>query len=285
MPNQPRPLSSHWQSTQPWILCGPLFPAKYLDKGVAVQPLFFYMGHISRYVRPGSRAVQGLVTQGNATGRIFRPAPAKASDDAGSTSPPVTGGGQNDLARVGIEITVWPCEGSTRQQFSWTNTVARGNPILVHGHDWLGHPTTSCIGHTEDVDVLGLRLVDCENDPKDVGLYDIVPVPDDPLGRSRIYLSNYKGRSPVTGAKERCLVIRPLANHGGAYGPRGGAQVTIGSCSNATSLWHYDAEVGEFSSLALAINPQVLITTTLPSSSCTTSLLLARNCPMSTSES
>ena len=43
------------------------FPAKYLDKGVAVQPIYFYMGHVSRHVRPGSRSVPGLVTQGNTT--------------------------------------------------------------------------------------------------------------------------------------------------------------------------------------------------------------------------
>ena len=28
-------------------------PAKYLDRGVVVQPMFYYMGHISRHVRPG----------------------------------------------------------------------------------------------------------------------------------------------------------------------------------------------------------------------------------------
>ena len=28
-------------------------PAEYLDRGVVVQPMFFYMGHISRHVRPG----------------------------------------------------------------------------------------------------------------------------------------------------------------------------------------------------------------------------------------
>src|SRR5690554_4173115 len=37
------------------------------------------------------------------------------------------------------------------------------------------------------------------------------------------------------------------------------------------------------SSFALFINPQVFITTILPSSSCTTSLLFARNWPISTS--
>lgn len=215
------------------------FPAQYLDKGVAVQPIYFYMGHVSRYVRPGSRSVLGLVTQGNAsaTNRIFRP--------EGSV---VTGGGENDLARVGIEINLWPCEGSTRQQFSWNNDRNGGNPIIVHGHDWLGHPTSSCIGNVEDPDVLGIRLVDCEM-KKGVGLFDIVPVPNDMLGRSRIHLKNSLS---LRGRKEHCLVVRKLSNKGGAYGPRGGAQVTIGGCTNSTSLWKFDRHTGEISSYLLA---------------------------------
>jgi hypothetical protein len=28
-------------------------PAEYLERGVVVQPMFYYMGHISRHVRPG----------------------------------------------------------------------------------------------------------------------------------------------------------------------------------------------------------------------------------------
>ena len=30
-------------------------PEKYLDLGIAVQPMYFYMGHISRHVRPGAQ--------------------------------------------------------------------------------------------------------------------------------------------------------------------------------------------------------------------------------------
>ena len=219
------------------------FPAKYLDKGVAVQPIYFYMGHVSRHVRPGSRSVPGLVTQGNATAgnRIFRP--------QGSV---VTGGGQNDLARVGIEVTLWPCEGSTRQEFSWINggDGKFPNRIVVHGHDWLGHPSTSCIANSEDPDFLGVRLDDC--DSKMAGVFDIVPVHEDPLGRSRIYIKNFVKASGKKSKKEYCLVVRKLQNNGGAYGPRGGAQVTIGSCSNSTSLWLFDADVGELISYELA---------------------------------
>ena len=219
------------------------FPAKYLDKGVAVQPVYFYMGHVSRHVRPGSRSVPGLVTQGNATAgnRIFRP--------QGSV---VNGGGQNDLARVGMEVTLWPCEGSTRQQFSWTNDSDEKHPyqIVARGHDWLGYPTTSCIANTEDPDFLGVRLDDC--DSKQAGVFDIVPVPNDPLGRSRIHIKNFVESSGKTSKKENCLVIRKLQNNGGAYGPRGGAQVTIGSCTNSTSLWSFDREWGELISYELA---------------------------------
>jgi glucosylceramidase len=215
------------------------FPAKYLDKGVAVQPIYYYMGHVSRFVRPGSRSVSGIVTQGNTsvTNRIFRP--------GGSV---VAGGGENDLARVGIEVTLWPCEGSTRQQFSWTNEKAAGNPIIVHGHDWLGHPTTSCLSNIEDEDVLGIRLESCEV-KKNKGIFVIVPVHEDPLGRSRIYLKN-----PQThrSGRDQCLVVRKLSNNGGAYGPRGGAQVTIGGCTNSTSFWKVDSATGEISSYEFA---------------------------------
>lgn len=202
------------------------------------------MGHVSRYVRPGSRSVPGLVTQGNVTAghRIFRP--------QGSV---VNGGGQNDLARVGIELTLWPCEGSTRQQFSWTNGGGdrNANKIVVRGHDWLGRPTTSCIGNVEDPDYLGVQLVDCGFD-EGVGVFDIVPVQDDPLGRSRVYFKSAMQSSGGKQKKEQCLVVRKLQNKGGAYGPRGGAQVTTGSCTNSTSLWLFDSDVGELISYEIA---------------------------------
>ena len=81
------------------------FPAKHLDDGLAVQPIYYYMGHISRYVRPGSQAVMALAESAKNGLRAFR-----------SPGQVVAGGGINDLARVGIELTAWPCEGSTRQQ-------------------------------------------------------------------------------------------------------------------------------------------------------------------------
>jgi glucosylceramidase len=206
------------------------FPAKYLDVGLVVQPIYFYMGHIARFVRPGSQAVPGLVTQGPGGGsnRIFQP--------EGSV---VVGGGQNDLARDGMEVAVWPCEGSTRQQFSWHSDIDK-NHIVVHGHDWLGQPTTSCVAKAEDEDFLGVRLVGCKS--RSVGVYEVQPVFNDT--RVRLVLKNHKS------GEDRCLVIRNLLNSGGAYGPRGGAQVTIGSCGALSALWNVDG--GEFSSLYLA---------------------------------
>jgi glucosylceramidase len=48
------------------------FPAQFLDHGVAVQPLYHYMGHISRYVRPGSRSLPALIHSSLGAGDIFR---------------------------------------------------------------------------------------------------------------------------------------------------------------------------------------------------------------------
>ena len=69
------------------------FPAKHLDDGLAVQPMYYYMGHISRYVRPGSRAVHGIVNSAKSGFRTFR-----------SPGQVVAGGGMNDLARVELHF-------------------------------------------------------------------------------------------------------------------------------------------------------------------------------------
>jgi glucosylceramidase len=98
-------------------------PAKYLDVGVVVQPMYYYVGHITRFVRPGSRAVHGLVgaSAGDPEVRTFRPKGQR-----------VAGGGINDLARNGIEVTLWPCEGSTRQEW----LLNEQKQLQVFGHDW-----------------------------------------------------------------------------------------------------------------------------------------------------
>jgi glucosylceramidase len=210
------------------------FPAKFLDVGIAVQPMYYYMGHISRYVRPGSVAVRALVQQSVGDGRIFRP--------AGTV---VAGGGENDLARNGIEITLWPCEGSTRQQFRW-NGDSVNRYIQVLGHDWLGNPTTSCIGRQVDKAMLGMTLTDCKESK--AGKFDVIPLDDDEDDRYTIRLLNPRN---VTNRRQ-CLVVKELGNQGGAYGPRGGAQVALGNCTGEAALWKLDRETGQASSIFFA---------------------------------
>jgi glucosylceramidase len=201
------------------------FPARFLDLGIAVQPIYFYMGHISRYVRPGSKAVTALVhSASGSTGKIFLP-----------QGQGVAGGGMNDLAREGIELTVWPCEGSTRQQFKWDD-ISRH--ILVYGHDWLGNPTVSCVGNKIDADFKGLRLTNCDEDAGKFGFRD--------LGNSTF---NVILESGLRAKGDRCLVIEKLRNLGGANGPLGGAQVNIGYCTERSAEWIIDPITGEAASL------------------------------------
>jgi glucosylceramidase len=181
------------------------FPARFLDAGVVVQPMYYYMGHISRHVRPGSIAVRGLVDSG--AGKTFQP-PGQA----------FAGGGINDLARNGIELTVWPCEGSTRQVF----TLNEHDHLEVSGHDWLGIPTKSCVGNKIDSSFLGLVLRPCNRTI--AATFDVVPFVNDTLSYVHIMIKN----------GNKCLAIKELANGGGAYGPRGGAQVILGNCYEAS---------------------------------------------------
>jgi len=199
------------------------FPAKHLDVGLAVQPMYYYMGHISRYVRPGSRSVMGLVNNANDGFRVFRP----SGED-------VAGGGINDLARDGIELTTWPCEGSTRQQFHWESKTQR---IVVFGHDWLGNPTKSCVSNSADESFLGITMTDCTTKNK-VGAFDIIEINKNETDR---YVKFVQSNGDV----EKCLVLKDLENNGGAYGPRGGAQVTFGHCSSPAALWNYSNKTKE----------------------------------------
>ena len=220
------------------------FPAKFLDLGVAVQPMYYYMGQISRYVRPGSKAVLGLVHSAADGGRIFRP-----------EGQSVAGGGFNELARTGIELTLWPCEGSTRQQFAWNETTKK---IEVFGHDWLGNPTKSCVSKEVDVDLKGLRLTKCG---RNAGVFDFIPFPNAPANNFNVVLRNGQSR------RESCLVVEELKNHGGAYGPRGGAQVSLGDCKRESAKWLIDRNTGEAISYFLSDdedNTPVCMTTGWP---------------------
>jgi glucosylceramidase len=217
------------------------FPAKYLDVGVVVQPIYYYMGHISRYVRPGSIAVMGLATQALGGNRIFRP-----------KGQVVAGGGQNDLARDGIELTVWPCEGSTRQQFTWD---VPNRQIQVYGHDWLGHPTKSCVGRSVDTDLKSVLLTSCTG--PSAGVYEFVPVPDVGVDTFKVVVQNHPK------ARSLCLVITELKNKGGAYGPLGGAQVALGSCDDDSAKWRISQTTGEAMSTSDGLN-EVCLTTGWP---------------------
>jgi glucosylceramidase len=182
----------------------------------------------------------GLVNQAIGSSRIFRP-----------VGQVVAGGGMNDLAREGIELTVWPCEGSTRQQFTLNEQTWH---IEVFGHDWKGVPTKSCIAQTVDKDFLGLRLVECG---RSAGLFEFIPVPGLDSTYNVVLTNHPKLHMP-------CLAIRELANNGGAYGRRGGAQVALGDCTDESALWIIDREAGEASSLFFGEDSEVCMTTGWP---------------------
>lgn len=222
------------------------FPARYIDLGIVVQPMYYYVGHITRFVRPGSRAVRALAdaSGGSPGSRTFRPR------DGGD----VAGGGINDLARTGIEATLWPCEGSTRQE--WLLNGA--GQLQVFGHDWLGVPTTSCLGREADKDMGGLMTTTCNVTLGESGFYEVVPMPE--KHRANIVLKNSKVDS-----RNSCLVAQPLRNGGGAYGPRGGAQVSIGSCDDAWAEWIFDQSTGEiYSTIFEEFGGEVCLTTGWP---------------------
>lgn len=122
----------------------------------------------------------------------------------------------NDLARHGIELTAWPCEGSTRQQFYWN----KKREIVVSGHDWLGNPTTSCISNTADASFLGVTLADCTLKSV-VATYNMI---ESTKNETAGYVKFVQFNDTVT-SMNRCLVLQKLKNNGGAYGPRGGAQI------------------------------------------------------------
>ena len=182
--------------------------------------MYYYMGHISRYVRPGSRSVAALVDNAKDGFRAFR-----------SPGEDVAGGGINDLARNGIELTAWPCEGSTRQQFHWNE---KQQHIEVYGHDWLGSPTQSCISDVVDKSFLGITLIAC-NSKNGVGMFDVV----------RDETSDYVKFVHQNGSIDSCLVLKRLENEGGAYGPRGGAQISFGDCDSSAALWLYSNATNE----------------------------------------
>jgi glucosylceramidase len=221
------------------------FPAIHLDDGLAVQPIYYYMGHISRYVRPGSRALSGLVEESKQDFRTYR-----------SPGSVVAGGGFNDLARNGIEVTAWPCEGSTRQVFQWNEQ----KQIEVLGHDWKGKPTKSCLAKKVDSSFKGITLTECKSSL--AATFDRVNISEGEYqGTVQFVQVNVPTHSKLS---NRCLVLGKLGNDGGALGPRGGAQVKYGSCASPASYWKYaKSNEGEITSLFLK-EGEVCMTTGWP---------------------
>jgi len=199
-------------------------PADYLDRGVVVQPMYYYMGHISRHVRPGSRAIHAIVDdcESGPQSRTFR-------QTVGDTI--VAGGGINDVARVGVEATLWPCEGSTRQEWLLNDE----DKLQVFGHDYLGKPTTSCLGHEPDKAFKGLLLTECDK----AGIFKMQTL-NETAGTVNAIVENAD-----LAVGENCLVASPLEANGGAYGPRGGAQVRVGKCDQPSAAWKFRNKTGE----------------------------------------
>ena len=62
-----------------------------------------------------------------------------------------------------------------------------------------------------------------------------------------------------------CLFLKMLYFHLGAYGPRGGAQVNIGSCEEPWADWVFDSSTGEiYSTVFEDVGGEVCLTTGWP---------------------
>ncbi|KAL7547750.1 hypothetical protein ACHAWF_015042 [Thalassiosira exigua] len=141
-------------------------PAKYLDLGIVVQPMYYYVGHITKFVRLGSKAA--------------------------------------------------------------------------------------------DRDLGGLMLITCNATAGHSGFYEVVSLAE--KHRANIVLKNSKMDS-----SKSCLVVQPLRNSGGAYGPRGGAQVNIGRCDDPWAEWVFDHSTGEiYSTVFEQYGGEVCLTTGWP---------------------
>lgn len=201
------------------------YPISLMNIGIVVQPMYYYMGHISRYVRPGSRPLRAIVDEstGGASSRAFRP--------TGRIEP---GGGYNSLAHDGTEVTFWPCEGSTRQ--SWSFNYLGELQMVQYNHK---KNNMECVSLAEaaDPDLGGILLTHCGG--PNSGFFDMVEVE----GSTKHAVKFYSRKFP-----DACLGITPLANNGGSYGPRGGAQATMLPCNNGSTIWSFTPEGGEVTS-------------------------------------
>lgn len=195
---------------------------------VHLQPKYFYMGHFSRYVTPGSRRVESSVV-----GKFgFDP-----SLDTG--------------ARAGMEVQAWPCEESTRQQ--WKLEDAHGNEestiILDQPLSWVAEDgkkmsTHLCFGGTKGwmPDRPYISLVNC--DPNDPTYEDHMPLEFvvDQHHRFLVEMSSGKCLGLAEGVREagallelqECIVMTNSRHESKEEGTQRDHQ-----------QFHHDAETGE----------------------------------------
>eukprot|EP00540_Astrosyne_radiata_P020380 CAMPEP_0116826290 /NCGR_PEP_ID=MMETSP0418-20121206/2450_1 /TAXON_ID=1158023 /ORGANISM="Astrosyne radiata, Strain 13vi08-1A" /LENGTH=593 /DNA_ID=CAMNT_0004454915 /DNA_START=1 /DNA_END=1782 /DNA_ORIENTATION=+ len=205
-------------------------PAKYIEKGVVAQAMHWYVGHISRHVRPGSRAVDALADSSDGPGMTFWP--------KGELVP---GGGVNNLAMSDIALNLWPCEGSTRQQFKLNEAMQ----LQVFGENWQDIvPTNFCIRNAPDPSFEGVLLGSCNVTLGESAIYEIVPLPGS-TGWDRV---NIVGTNTEYPRAKSCMRIKELRNNGGSYGPRGGSQIVYGDCDSDKAVWSLNKETGIISS-------------------------------------
>lgn len=217
-PDAPR--RADWEAHDDGVVAGDLrtreelvaagAPAHLLDVGVLAQPMYFYAGHVSRFVRPGALAASALVDgSASPTDRVLR----RATDAA-------AGGGRNKLAVPGAEATLWPCEGSTRQDWEIASIDDGAASIRPRGAD-------VCLTDRVDPRYGTLVLADCDGD--DAG---------------RFVLENREDTTIVvrTASSNACLALAPLGNGGGANGVRGGARVVATTdCDSPRAAWTIDS--------------------------------------------
>ena len=174
---------------------------KYLEVGVLTQPLYWIYGHFTRFLRPGSAPTQGLL-EGR---RIFKKTKAK--------------GGDNHNARVGYELTFFPCEASTRQQFIFDKHTKE---IKTRDYSEEGKGGYVCVGgENEEAGLKGLVLVKCDEN-----------LSADEASTSGKFVV-HSGSGKIISARDNrreCLVLRKLEGNGHAIGIRGGSQLALGSC-------------------------------------------------------
>mmetsp|Transcript_19896 Transcript_19896/g.45188 ORF Transcript_19896/g.45188 Transcript_19896/m.45188 type:complete len:821 (-) Transcript_19896:139-2601(-) len=223
-------------------------PEWLLDVGVVVQPMYYYNGHISRHIRPGSRNVRATAVGTGEKSRIFWRNGNKAT------------GGVNNLAREGMEVTTWPCEGSTRQVWKHNDL----QQLEVFGQDWLGNSITSCLSNTVNPDLGGLTLTGCSSL---AGSFQISPDPKAPASKigDKVLVAVRLVLENSLHPNQECLIIRRLANDGGGFGVEGGSQGTLGSCQDPSSIWYFDHATGEIRSKVFDLGGnEVCLTTGWP---------------------